>query len=789
MSNPSPNAQMVDLVTVNIDGVDLQVPKGTLIIRAAEQLGVSVPRFCDHPSLDPVAACRACLVEIEGQAKPQPACAIPVADGMRVKTQNTSEIASDAQKGVMEFLLLNHPLDCPVCDKGGECPLQNQAMEVGRSESRFEGEKRDFEKPVSLSSQVLLDRERCVSCARCTRFAEQIAGDPLISLQQRGAQQVVGISDDQPFDSYYSGNTIQICPVGALTSSKYRFRSRPFDLVSVPTVCEHCASGCALRTDVRRGVVQRRLAWDDPQVNEEFNCDKGRFAFTYLEEGRLTHPLVRGEDGELHVSSWPEAIAAAAAGLANARGGRAAVLAGGRHTVEDAYAISKFARAVLGTDDIDFRARPNSNEEREFLAAAIAGTGIGVTYADLESAKHVVLVALEPEDESPMIQLRLRKAIQRNRTKVSVVASHLSIGAAKLEAELIAVKAGDELAGLQRAGVTSDSIILVGERAASVAGLLSGILDLVEATSAKLAWVPRRAGERGSLDAGLLAGLLPGGRSLTDPAARSAAAAIWSVEESSIPNQVGRTFDEIVEAASADAYAALVVTGFDPEDTSYPAATLAAIQRAPFVVALELNGTVVTSIADVVFPVAAVTEKAGAFVDWEGRTRTFTQALRDTNTMTDARVLGMIADALDVFVGRQDVKTLRAELQKFIEVPVNRSERPRVASGPVAQSATLETWPQLLDSGVMQAGEPYLAGTARSAVAKISAAKASSLRLKDGDFVRVSASRGSVLLPFEIVEGVEDSVWIPTNSEMSQVRAALGASHGAEVSISHGGAE
>ena len=269
-------------VAFSIDGITMTAEKGTLIIRAAEQLGIEVPRFCDHPLLDPVAACRMCLVEIEGMPKPQPACAIPVGDNMVVRTQRTSKIADDAQKGVMEFLLLNHPLDCPICDKGGECPLQNQAMTAGRPESRFEGRKRTFPKPINVSVQILLDRERCVSCARCTRFADEIAGDAFIDLLERGAQQQVGISEDTPFDSYFSGNTVQICPVGALTNARYRFRARPFDLVSVPTVCEHCASGCALRTDVRRGEVQRRLAADDPAVNEEWNCDKGRFAFPYL---------------------------------------------------------------------------------------------------------------------------------------------------------------------------------------------------------------------------------------------------------------------------------------------------------------------------------------------------------------------------------------------------------------------------------------------------------------------------------------------------------------------------
>ena len=244
-----------------------------------------------------------CLVEIEGQGKPQPSCAVTVADGMVIKTQHTSEMAEKAQAGVMEFLLINHPLDCPICDKGGECPLQNQAMTNGQGETRFEGTKRTFPKPINVSAQVLLDRERCVSCARCTRFADQIAGDPFIELLERGAKQQVGTSEDQPFDSYFSGNTIQICPVGALTSAKYRFRSRPFDLVSTPTACEHCASGCALRTDVRRSTVMRRLAWDAPEVNEEWNCDKGRFAFPYTSEGRLTHPLVRDDAGKVRRSA------------------------------------------------------------------------------------------------------------------------------------------------------------------------------------------------------------------------------------------------------------------------------------------------------------------------------------------------------------------------------------------------------------------------------------------------------------------------------------------------------
>src|SRR2546421_9120913 len=225
-------AKRSDEVTLTVDGVEVQAAKGELVIRVAERLGIAIPRFCDHPLLAPAGACRQCLVEVEGQRKPVASCTQTVADGMVVRTQLTSDVAKKAQEGIMEFLLINHPLDCPMCDKGGECPLQNQAMSSGRTDTRFHDVKRTYEKPINISTQVLLDRERCVLCQRCTRFSAQIAGDPFIELLERGPQQQIGIAEGKPFQSYFSGNTIQICPVGALTSAAYRFRARPFDLVS-----------------------------------------------------------------------------------------------------------------------------------------------------------------------------------------------------------------------------------------------------------------------------------------------------------------------------------------------------------------------------------------------------------------------------------------------------------------------------------------------------------------------------------------------------------------------------
>ncbi|MCB9427480.1 MAG: NADH-quinone oxidoreductase subunit G [Actinobacteria bacterium] len=782
-------------VAFSIDGVSMTAEKGTLIIRAAEQLGIEIPRFCDHPLLDPVAACRMCLIEIEGQPKPQPACAIPVADNMIVRTQRTSKVADEAQRGVMEFLLLNHPLDCPICDKGGECPLQNQAMTAGRSETRFEGPKRTFPKPINISAQILLDRERCVSCARCTRFADEIAGDAFIDLLERGAQQQVGISQDTPFDSYFAGNTVQICPVGALTNARYRFRARPFDLVSVPTICEHCASGCAMRTDVRRGEVQRRLAGDDPEVNEEWNCDKGRFGFTYLTEDRITHPMVRDEVGRLVPASWPEALGIAADALA-AAAGSAAVLVGGRLTAEDAQAYSTFARTVLKTDDVDFRARPSSDEEAAFLTSTIAGT-FGPTYSDLDVAPAVVLVAFEPEEESPIVFLRLRKAVTKGSTKVFAVAPWASPGLSKLDATVLAAGPGQEIAAmsgseeLMQALSQPGAVLMVGERAATSQGLLSWLAATAAQTGAHLAWVPRRAGERGALDAGLLPGAAPAmwngetGVGFAGVIERLVAAA--QPQEALVPVADEAVADELQqETADVDEepeppYRALLVAGFDPMDVPDGAALVAGFEQVPCVVALGTHHNDATRAADVVFPVAAVTEKAGSFTDWEGRRRPFPQVFRESLILTDASVLSAIGDEM-LLEPHDEPIALGAMAQSRPAAPrLSPAEPARLAPG----EAVLATWHQLLDDGSMQAGEPYMAATARPPVVRVSPANASDLGISDGDPVTVTGDIGSLTLPALVTDMPSGIVWVPMNSGTNVV-SALGVASGDTVRVSVG---
>jgi NADH-quinone oxidoreductase subunit G len=795
--------QREDLVTLTIDDVEVSVPKGTLVIRAAELIGVEVPRFCDHPLLDPVGACRQCLVEVPDGGtgrpipKPQASCTLEVAPGMKIKTQLTSPIAEKAQRGNMEFLLINHPLDCPICDKGGECPLQNQALSHGYAESRFTDVKRTFPKPINISANVLLDRERCVLCARCTRFSEQIAGDPFIALIERGALQQVGIYEKEPLESYFSGNTIQICPVGALTSAAYRFRSRPFDLISTPSIAEHDACGSAIRVDHRRGKVMRRLAGDDPDVNEEWITDKDRFAHRYGDgEDRLTSPLVR--DGDvLRPASWPEAIDVAVRGL-KAAGNSVGVLTGGRLPLEDAYAYAKFARAVLGTNNIDFRARQHSAEEADFLANAVAGTGQRVSFTDLEDASAVLLVCLEPEEEAGMIFLRLRKAFRKKNLTSWTLAPYSSYGARKMGAQLIACVPGDEAAVLDQVNAEGDtsgqplaevsldakSVILVGERAAGLSGTFSACLRLAERTGARLAWVPRRAGDRGAVEAGCLPTLLPGGRPVSDAAARVDTQATWGVE--SLPSLEGRDADEILIAAADGELAALVVAGVDPNDFVDPQAVLEGLEAIGFMVSLETRASLVTERADVVFPVSLIQERAGTFVNWEGRRRPFDMVLEQPSDVSDLRVLAALADGLDADLGFRTAAQARAELDELGTWEGERTEAPDYPAWepaePDGSTVVLATWRMALDESRALDGEPYLQATAREAEARISPRTAADAGISS--VAVISNDLGSLTLPAvldsEMVDGV---IWMPSRARGLAVPQHLAVSGGDLVTI------
>ena len=752
MTNPTTEQEMV---TLTIDGREVTVPKGTVVIRAAEKAGIDIPRFCDHPLLEPVAACRQCLVDVpdagngRGFPKPQHSCSLEAMNGMVVETQHTSENVAKTQAGIMELLLINHPLDCPICDKGGECPLQNQAMSAGRGQTRFDGPKREFPTPIDLVGNILLDRERCVLCTRCTRFDEQISGDNCISLAQRGARQQISSIQESEAGSYFSGNVVQICPVGALTSSDYRFQARPFDLVSTDSTCENCAVGCSLRVDHRHGHITRRLAGEDDTLNLEWNCDKGRFGFKYLETA-LTAPLAR-VNGELTEVSWTEALSRAAAGLKEA-GQAVGVIAPNTNTVENTFAYGEFAR-LIGTADYDFRTDGGTAEEKAFLNALIKGDNSAVTFADIDAASKVVLVAFDPEDEAGVFFLRLRNAVRKNRLKVVTLASHASLGSTKLNAEVQLTRPGTEPAVLTALdGVDSDTIIIVGSRAAEIPGLYQAVAEKHQFTGARIGWVPAHSGDRGALEAGLL-------------------------------SADGKSTAEILSAAAEGTVKALILGLFDDADYLNRDRLFDAEEKA-FTIQLTPVRTAASEHADVVFPVRTIAEVDGHFVNWENR-------WRDVHALTGVRVTRLSDRKVLTELARSLGTTLN--LPKNAEIAANvRARATGVAGGSVHAGDTsqqagegslvLDSWPELLGASLALSHSEFVESDHRRGHARLSVATAAQLGIGDDDSITVTAGSTTFTLPVHITENMADSVvWAPTNAPGQRLNAASGARRGAVV--------
>ncbi|HJO19170.1 MAG TPA: 2Fe-2S iron-sulfur cluster-binding protein, partial [Acidimicrobiales bacterium] len=391
---------------ITVDGRTVVANPGELLIDACERTGTYIPRFCHHPRMQPVGMCRACLVEVDTGRGPalQASCMLECSAGMQVDTK--SEHTRKAQEGVLEFLLVNHPLDCPVCDKGGECPLQDQTVAFGPGESRFVEEKRHFEKPIPVNENVFLDRERCILCDRCTRFASEVAGDALIHFQGRGSGTEVNTFPDEPFSSYFSGNTVQVCPVGALTAAPYRFKARPWDLEEVESTSVVDSVGSRIAVQSSRDRVLRFQGVDADGVNWGWLSDKERFIFeAYDHEDRLGTPLLRGDDGDLAPTGWGEALAAAAAALTDVDPDRIAVLGGARLTNESQYTWAKLAKGVLGTDNVD--AQLGDGLRADFV--------LGLPRATIDEAcvpgGVIVLLGPDPKEELGALYLRLRHAV------------------------------------------------------------------------------------------------------------------------------------------------------------------------------------------------------------------------------------------------------------------------------------------------------------------------------------------------------------------------------------------
>ncbi len=796
---------MADLVTITVDGVEMQGPAGEVLIKVAEENGNYIPRFCWHPRMNPVALCRMCLVEVVGPRGRMlvPSCSTRINDGMVVDTQ--SAVVKKAQEGVLEFLLINHPLDCPVCDKGGECPLQDHTVAYGPGESRFVEEKRHYPKPIPISELILLDRERCILCARCTRFCEEISGDPLIEFRDRGNAVQVITFPDEPFTSYFSGNTVQICPVGALTAAPYRFKARPWDLEAVESVSMVDAVGSKVSVQSSQNTVVRIDGVDNDPTNQGWLSDKDRFIFESVNsEHRLTTPLIK-RDGELFEATWGEALDFAADKLASYPGAAVAGLGGANSTNEEAFAFGKFLRTIVVTPHVD--AQLDDGLDPQFLVGVTPRASI----PDLETAKTILLWAGDLKEELPVLYLRVRRAaaelganlivVHPRRTGLDDVASHkiryrpgtgpdvlrdLMAGDGEYAAARAALDEGPVVAIVGRTGLSEDPRL-----AEAVAAF---VRDLPEG---KIMPMAHRANVVGALDMGLAPSLLPGRVS------ESSAHVTLEAEWGPLPEGLGRNATSIFEGLRDGDLQALIMVGTDPvSDHPEPALAAAGLAAADFVVSFDhfLNDS--AAMADVVFPVQGFAEVEGTVTNIEGRvqkvnrlvpgpgqTKPTWSALDDlarrmggdigaTSAEALTREIATVApayhgvtwDVLDWGEGREGmVLPIEGGTQHLQYIPVDGN----LAS--VQARFGLHLGRVLYDDGVRTRMSPSLAALIPAAHVYMNAAEVVGLGLNPGDAALVESESGMVSLPIAVDNSLGNgAVYVPANlAETRELGAAV----------------
>jgi NADH-quinone oxidoreductase subunit G len=786
---------VTDAVKITIDGRELEVAKGEMVIKAAEENGTYIPRFCYHPRMKPVGMCRMCLVE---QETPRgrlliTACTNPVTDGMVIDTR--SPIVKKAQEGVLEFLLINHPLDCPVCDRGGECPLQDHTIAYGPGESRFVEEKRHFEKPIPISPLVYLDRERCILCARCTRFSEEISGDPLIEFRDRGNHTQVNTFPELPFSSYFSGNTVQICPVGALTAVPYRFRARPWDLTTVESTCLHCTAGDRIAVHASQNQVLRVLAVDADPTNRGWLSDKCRFGFEAVNSpARLQTPLIRQADGSFREATWPEALDLCGRRLGEIKqafGGESlAVLGGARGTNEDAYALSKFARVVLGTNHVD--CQMDDGLEPQFLAA----TADRALISDLDDAKTILVWAPDLKEEHPTLYLRVRHAAQE-RGATLVVVHPRRTGLDDLTAHKLTYRPGSGADLLTALKDGEHPEIRAALEAGPVVGLVgrTGYGEDPRLSEAVAAWLrgfagtrilplARRANVYGALDMGLAPSLMPGRATVTGIGCANLAEA-WG----NYPRWLGRDCRGILEGLRGGEVKGLVLCGADPvRDVPDGALAREALQAAAFVLAIDQFLTDSSALADVVLPAEGFTEKEGTVTNLEGRVQKVNRIVPGPGqARSDWSIVADLADGMGVSLGLASAEAICKEIAQvapaYEEITWERLDWERrdgmvitaagqplvyLPAGSPGRSVTgemvLHSARTMYDDGVLMRQARSLHALAPGGAAYVHPDDARRLGVVDGDRVLVASSQGeaelAVRLDPSLLHGV---VYVPFN--------------------------
>lgn len=788
---------MTESVRMTIDGQEHDVPAGELIIQAAQDKGTYIPRFCWHERMNPVGMCRMCLVEVESPRGPMlvTACTDTVADGMSVDTKGPT--VKKAQEAILEFLLANHPLDCPVCDKGGECPLQDQAMSHGPGDSRFVEIKRNYEKPIPISDLVLLDRERCILCARCTRFSDEISGDPLIEFQERGNVTEINTFPDLPFSSYFSGNTVQICPVGALTAKPYRFRARPWDLSQVESSGMFDTSHPRISIHSSQNQILRIVGVDNDATNHGWLSDKDRFGFEYLgSEDRLTTPLVK-RGGELVAVGWAEALDIVANRIDliwEEDGGSAfGVIGGARGTNEDAYALSKFARVTLGTNNVD--CRMDDALSSHFLAGSVDRALI----SDLDTADTILIWAADLKEEHPNLYLRARRAAQELGVKLIIVHPratglddrathklHYRPGGGFALLDEIAEGVHPEIASALAA---QKVVVIVGQTSfADDPKLAESVAALVRSKAGTVRIMPlaRRANTFGALDMGLGPDLLPGRVSVGAIGCANLAES-WG----EFPTSPGKDTRSILEGLDDGEIRCLLLVGADPvNDLPIGAIARDALEAAEYVVSIDLFLNDSNADADVILPALGFAEKEGLVTNVEGRVQKVNAISPGPGqARADWSILADIADRVGRPLGLALAETIAKEIAEVapayegvtwdllewderdgVVVPIQGSQQinhiPVSLAGPRAPRAglTLHVARTLYDDGVLMRHSPSLHRLAPGPLVHLNPEDARRLGAQGGRPMRVVTKHGegdfAAVIDEDTPEGV---VFVPFN--------------------------
>jgi NADH-quinone oxidoreductase subunit G len=760
---PPPNPNDVHLT---INGRPVVAQKGDLIIKAADDNGEYIPRFCYHNRMEPVAMCRMCICEVDSGRGPQlvPTCMVTVAEGMKVDVD--SPAAKAVQEGIIELLLANHPLDCPVCDKGGECPLQDQSLSHGPGESRYIEEKRHFEKPIPISDLVFLDRERCILCDRCTRFADEVAGDPLIHFTHRGNSTQINTFPDAPFASYFSGNTVQICPVGALTAKPYRFRARPWDITEIESTCTSCAVGCRIVVQSSRDEVVRYLGVDSEPVNWSWLCDKGRFGYEATNsDERVVEPLVRQGD-DLVRTSWSVALhnAAELVRQATAAGGASSVaLLGGAHgTNEDAYAWARLASDVIGTAHLD--AELDDGLPIEVLGLPRA------TIADAAAASTIVLLGPDLKEELGVLYLRIRDAATRGKKRIIELTPKRS-GLSGLAWRSVGYEPGTQVAAMSQL-LADDAVaeqlgrgpvvVIAGrgnlaESSDHTVAALDVLLSRVDGVKVLPAW--RRGNAVGALQVGLH------------------------------PGDGGHDARGILEDAASGRIELLLLLGADPLG-DFPDSDLArrALANVPRIVAVDTFLSASSRLAHVVLPAAAAGEKRGSHTNIEGRVSQVNQKVTPRGTAhpdwmiaielglelgvdlgfdTVDDITAAIADHVAAYAGITQ-EALAAAPDGLLAVPATGEGRVAVDPAPVPDRNSydfrLVVSRTMFDRGVALQHSPSMAPLAHPATVHLHPLDLARLDARPGSEVKVSSNRASVVLAVDADEDVlRGTAWVPFN--------------------------